>query len=119
MQLPIGNQHSFSGVVDLIDGKAYSGEKATAGDAPGDMAAAIETARGLLLEAAAENDEELLNKYLEEGDLSPEEIRKGIAEGVAAGDLIPVFAASSTKMSGVARFLDGVADYFPAPTDVR
>ena len=92
VQLPIGNQHSFSGVVDLIDGKAYSGEKATAGDAPGDMAAAIETARGLLLEAAAENDEELLNKYLEEGDLSPEEIRKGIAEGMAAGDLIPVFA---------------------------
>src|SRR4051812_22920648 len=50
VQLPIGNQHSFSGVVDLIDGKAYSGEKATAGDAPGDMAAAIEAARGALLE---------------------------------------------------------------------
>src|SRR4051794_25762098 len=118
VQLPIGNQHSFSGVVDLIDGKAYSGEKATAGDAPADMASAIEAARGALLEAAAENDEELLNKYLEEGDLSPEEIRKGIAEGVAAGDLVPVFAASSTEMSGVARFLDGVAEYFPAPGDV-
>jgi elongation factor G len=118
VQLPIGTQHSFSGVVDLIDGKAYSGDKATAGDAPGDMAAAIEAARGLLLEAAAENDEELLNKYLEEGDLSPEEIRKGIAEGLAAGDLIPVFAASSVEMSGVARFLDGVAEFFPAPGDV-
>ena len=55
---------------------------------PGYMAAAIEAARGALLEAAAENDEELLNKYLEEGDLSPDEIRKGIAEGIAAGDLV-------------------------------
>ena len=97
MQLPIGSQHSFSGVVDLIDGKAYSGEKATAGDAPGGHGCGDRGGARALLEAAAENDEELLNKYLEEGDLSPEEIRKGIAEGIAAGDLIPVFAASATR----------------------
>jgi elongation factor G len=118
LQLPIGTQHSFSGVVDLIDGKAYSGEKAAAGDAPGDMASALEAARGALMEAAAENDEELLNKYLEEGELSPEEIRKGLAEGIASGDLVPVFAASAHEMSGVARFLDGVAELFPSPADV-
>ena len=118
VQLPIGTQHSFSGIVDLIDGKSYSGEKATAGDAPADMASAIETARAALMEAAAENDEDLLNKFLEEGELSAEEIRKGLAEGIAAGDLVPVFAASSTEMSGVSRFLDAVAEYFPSPMDV-
>ena len=110
VQLPIGSQHSFSGVVDLIDGKAYSGEKATAGDAPADMSAAIETARAALMEAAAENDEELLNKFLEEGEPERDEIRKGLAEGVAAAMSFRCSRRLSTELSGVARFLDAVAE---------
>ena len=118
LQLPIGSQDSFQGVVDLLDDKAYTGEKAMQGDAPADMASNIEAYRGALIEAAAENDEDLLTKYLEGEELSAEEIRSGVAAGIRSGDLVPVFAASSSKTFGVARFLDAVRELFPSPRDV-
>jgi len=115
VHLPIGSQESFQGIVDLVDQKAYLGEKGTEAAPPADLAGEIEAARGQLLEAVAENDEDLLNKYLEGEELSVEDIGRGLAAGVASGDLIPVFAASAAKTIGVARFLDAVARYFPSP----
>jgi elongation factor G len=118
-QLPIGTQDSFQGVVDLVEMKAYLGDKGSEGPIPDDVRADADALRAELLEAVAENDEDLLNKYLEDGDLSPEEARRGLRLGVAAGDLTPVFAASSTSTIGVAHFLDAIASYFPTPAERR
>src|SRR3990172_3490641 len=144
VHLPIGSQEYFQGIVDLVDQKAYLGEKGTEAAPPAELAGEIEAARGQLLEAVAENDEDLpnknpeggeaggggigqvleavaendedlLNKYLEGEELSVEDIGRGLAAGVASGDLIPGFAASAAKTIGVARFLDAVARYFPSP----
>jgi elongation factor G len=118
LYLPIGSQDSFQGVVDLVEQKAYLGEKGEEGAVPGDMSGEIETLRAQLMETAAENDEDLLNAFLENGELTVEEIRKGLAIGIASGDLVPVFAASSTKTIGVTHFLDALTEYFPSPADV-
>ncbi len=116
VQLPIGSEDSFSGVVDLIDGKAYSGDKAAEGDAPDQLAEQIRTLQAELMETVAENDEQLLEKYLESGELSPEEIRQGLALGLESGDIVPVFVGSGAKTFGVARLLDAVINYFPSPS---
>jgi elongation factor G len=115
LYLPIGSQDSFQGVVDLVEQKAYLGEKGTEGAIPGDMAGQVEAQRAQLMETAAENDEELLEAFLENGELTVEEIRKGLAIGIASGDLVPVFAASSAKTIGVTHFLDAITEYFPSP----
>jgi len=115
--LPIGSQDSFQGVVDLVEQKAYLGEKGEEGAIPGDMSGEVEAERAQLMETAAENDEDLLEAFLENGELTVEEIRKGLAIGIASGDLVPVFAASSTKTIGVTHFLDAIAEYFPSPAD--
>jgi elongation factor G len=81
------------------------------------MASEVEALRAELLEAVAENDEDLLNKYLEEGDLSPDEVRKGLLIGIGSSDLAPVFAASSSTTIGVAPFMDALARFFPSPAD--
>ncbi len=119
IQLPVGSQDSLQGIVDLIDQRAYMGDKGTEADPPAALAGEIEAARGQLLEAVAETDEELLNKYLEEGDLSAAEIRRGLIAGILAGDIVPVLAASAAKSIGVAHLLDHVTNYFPSPKDVK
>jgi elongation factor G len=116
-QLPIGAEHEFKGVIDLVTMKAYLGEKGSEEPIPEDLTADVETLRAELLEAVAENDEDLLNKYLEDGDLSPEDVRKGLMLGIAAGDLAPVFASSSATTIGVTRFLDAVTSLFPSPSE--
>jgi len=118
LYLPIGSQDSFQGVVDLVEQKAYMGERGEEGPVPADMAGEIEAQRAQLMETAAENDEDLLNAFLENGELTVEEIRKGLAIGITSGDLVPVFAASSTKTIGVTHFLDALTEYFPSPADV-
>jgi len=115
LYLPIGSQDAFQGVVDLVEQKAYLGEKGTEGAIPDDMAGEVEAQRAQLMETAAENDEELLEAFLENGELTVEEIRKGLAIGIVSGDLVPVFAASSTKTIGVTHFLDAITEYFPSP----
>jgi elongation factor G len=119
LYLPIGSQDAFNGVVDLVEQKAYVGEKGTEAPVPADMAGDIETLRAQLMETAAENDEDLLNAFLENGELTVEEIRKGLAIGIASGDLVPVFAASSTKTIGVTHFLDAITEYFPSPAAAK
>src|SRR5690606_28732940 len=82
VQLPVGSEHDLQGVVDLVEMKAYLGDKGSEASIPDEMMSDVEALRAELLEAVAENDEDLLNKYLEEGDLSSEEIRKGLVLGI-------------------------------------
>jgi len=117
LHVPIGSQDSFKGIVDLVTMKAYMGEDAAEAEAPPDLAGEIDSLRSQLMETVAENDEDLLNAYLEKGELSPEEITRGLALAVGSGDLVPVLVASSTKTIGVARVLQAFVDFFPAPTD--
>jgi len=124
VQLPIGEADTFEGVVDIIENKAYKfegqmGEQIIDIDVPADMADAIAEARAELVEKIAESNEDFMNKYLEEGDLSNEEIKKGIREMTLAGDIYVVFCGSALKNVGVQLMIDGVLDYLPAPIDLK
>ncbi len=124
-QLPIGQAETFHGIVDLIENKAYtfSGRgmdaKSTEVPPPADMAAAIAEARDRLMEEAATGDEELMNKFLESGELSEAEIRRGLCERVVLGDLMPVFCCSAFNNHGVKEVLDEVVDVLPSPLHVK
>ena len=118
LMLPIGAQDGFSGVVNLLSGKAYIGDKGASADAPGDMADAIASAREQLLEAVAEADDDLLAKYLEGEELVEEELVAALRKGIASGVVCPVFAGSSTKSIGVTKFLDALVEDCPSPADL-
>lgn len=113
--LPIGAQASFTGVVDLIQMKAYLGDKATEAEIPAEMREAADEARTALTEYAAEVDDELMMRYLDGEDLSNEEICNALRTGVQRGELTLVFAGSATKCIGVRQLLDGMASFLPAP----
>ena len=123
MQVPIGAEDGFEGVVDLIMMKAVYWDNESQGmkfeyrDIPAHLADAAKKARDFMVEAAAETSEELMNKYLEEGALSDEDIHAGIRAGTLANTLIPVFCGSAFKNKGVQAMLDGVVRYLPAPSD--
>jgi elongation factor G len=119
VHVPIGSQDKLQGVVDLVNMKAYMGDKGTEAEPPADMAGEVEGLRSQLMEAVAENDEDLLNQYLENGELGPDDLLKGLALGIASGDLVPVFAASSTRTIGVSHFLDSITQFFPSPAQAR
>lgn len=121
--LPIGKADGFKGVVDLIRMKAcvHSGVddgSFTQEEIPADMAAAAEAARAPLIDAAAESDDELLEKYLEAGSLEPEEILRGLRAGVAQRGLFPVVAASAFNNIGVRPVMDLIAQLAPSPEDM-
>ncbi|HIO91540.1 MAG TPA: elongation factor G [Leucothrix mucor] len=124
VQLPIGAEESFEGVVDLVLMKAVGwddvdlGVTPILGDIPEEMVASVAEWRETLLEAVAESSEDLMDKYLEEGDLSEEDVRSGLRIRVLAGELIPVFCGSAFKNKGVQSVLDGVVEYLPSPLDV-
>jgi len=124
VQLAIGAEETFCGVVDLVKMKAIYWEDENMGmkhryeDIPADMKADAEKWHENLVEAAAEANEELMNKYLEGGELSEDEIRKGIRIRTLANEVVPVFCGSAFKNKGVQAMLDGIIDYMPAPTDV-
>jgi elongation factor G len=120
MELPIGEGTSFTGVVSLLTEKAY--EYSTDGkgtpkeiDIPGDMKEAVADARRELFESAAENDEVLMEKYLETDSLTLEEVFQGLSAGVAAGDIYPVYCASAERNVGVQQLLRGVIGLIPSP----
>jgi len=124
IQIPIGAEDKFEGVVDLVKMKAIvwddasQGIKFTYGDIPAGL---IETAnewREKMLEAAAEASEELMNKYLEEGDLSEDEIKSALRQRTIAGEIVPMVCGSAFKNKGVQAMLDAVVEYMPAPTDI-
>ncbi len=124
VQLPIGAEDEFEGVVDLVKMKAIYWNESDKGmtfqyrDIPEHMKAECEEARGEMVEAAAEASEELMDKYLEESDLSEEEIKTGLRIQTLANQLVVAMCGSAFKNKGVQAVLDGVIDYMPAPVDV-
>ncbi|MDO9243756.1 MAG: elongation factor G [Rhodocyclaceae bacterium] len=124
IQIPIGAEDKFEGVVDLVKMKAIiwddasQGIKFTYGDIPAELAATANEWREKMLEAAAESSEVLMNKYLEEGDLSEEEIKQGLRQRTIAGEIVPMVCGSAFKNKGVQAMLDAVVEYMPAPTDI-
>ncbi|MBN1287009.1 MAG: elongation factor G [Anaerolineae bacterium] len=115
LQLPVGAQHDFSGVVDLVTMKIRSGAGDAPTDPPADMADAIEAARLEVIESAAENDEELMNKYFETETLSEAEIRKGLRIGIQDGSIVPVFVVASTANTGIKPLMEAIIEFFPNP----
>ena len=124
MQVAIGAEESFEGVVDLIKMKAIHwgeenmGSKFTETEIPEDLLGLCQEKRELMLEAAAEASEELMDKYLEQGDLAPEDIKRGIRTRTLANDIVPAFCGSAFKNKGVQAMLDAVIEYMPSPLDV-
>ena len=123
MQLPIGKQDTFTGIVDLLERKAEvylsdDGTKFEIRDIPDDMKDIVEEYREKIVEKAAEGDDALMEKYLEGEELSIDEIKASIRKQVLDCTLFPVFCGSAYKNKGIQMLLDAVLDYLPAPTDV-
>ena len=124
MVIPIGAEENFTGVVDLIMMKAIIWDEASQGmkfeyrEIPADLLASAKEWREKMVEAAAEATEELMNKYLEEGDLSEAEIKFGIRTRTIASEIQPMYCGSAFKNKGVQRMLDAVIDFMPAPIDI-
>lgn len=122
MQLPIGAEDAFNGVVDLINRKAYyfdgdNGEKIREEDPPAEMADQIEEARAAMIDAVSEFDDEIMEKYLEGNELTEEEIHKCVKIGVNTLKLTPVYMGSAFKNKGVQLLLNAVARYLPSPLE--
>ncbi len=118
VQMPIGEGLEFKGIIDLISMKAYSYDengKASEMEIPGDLKDQAQSAHDALIESIAESDDALLEKFFDAGELTPEEIKKGLANGIEAQNVFPLFVGSSRKVAGMATFLDFAADYFPHP----
>jgi elongation factor G len=116
IQIPIGEQADFKGVIDLIEMKAYTGEESQAGRVPDDLTEAAESARLALIEAAAEGDDELIVKYLDGEELTNAEIASGLAAGIAAGTVIPVLCGSASHNIGVRALLHTIIRNLPGPS---
>ncbi|MEE4659698.1 MAG: elongation factor G [Halieaceae bacterium] len=125
LQMTIGSEENFKGVVDLVLNKAIIWNEDDMGmtfeyqDVPADMADEVEEMREFMIEAAAEATEELMDKYLEDGELSVEEIKLGIRLRTLANEIVPVLGGSAFKNKGVQAMLDAVIEYMPAPTEVK
>lgn len=115
LQLPIGEGPSFRGVIDLITQKAFMGEKGDPAAIPADMSDEVEEARTALLEAVAEQDEELLDKYFSDGDLSQAEIITTLKAAISAGDIVPVLYSAAQTGAGIVPMLDLLQSLMPAP----
>ena len=124
LQIPIGAEDKFEGVVDLIRMKGIFWDDASQGmkfelrDIPADLLEEAKSWREKMLEAAAEADEELMNKYLEEGDLSVEDVKRGIRLRTIASEIVPMLCGSAFKNKGVQAMLDAVIEFMPAPVDI-
>jgi len=118
LHLPIGSEHDFRGIVDLLHLKAFvttEDGKGSEVPIPDDMKQRVEEYRGQLIEAAAESDDSLLEKYLDAGTLSEEEIQRGLREGILEGKVAPVLCCSATKLLGVRTLMSAVAELMPPP----
>jgi len=122
MTYPIGKEAAFSGVVDLFLGKAltYAGDasgKYDEKDVPADLSSTIETLRAEMIESIAESNDALLEKYLEGGEISPEELSQGLKDGFLNGSFVPVFAGSGIKNIGAQPFVEFIAKSAASPAD--
>jgi elongation factor G len=123
IQLPIGSENDFKGIVDLVRMRAfiYNNDQGTdiiETEIPADLQDQVAEYRAKLVEAVAEADEALIEKYLEGEDLTEAEIRKGLRQGTIAGTIVPTLCGSAFKNKGVQLLLDAVVDYLPSPIDV-
>ncbi|QNN45918.1 elongation factor G [Thermomonas brevis] len=124
MQVPIGAEDGFEGVVDLLKMKAIHWDAASQGltfeyrDIPADLQAQAEEARAFMVESAAEASEELMDKYLNEGELSEAEIVEGLRQRTLKTEIVPMFCGTAFKNKGVQAMLDGVVNLLPSPVDV-
>ena len=124
IQVPIGAEENFKGVVDLVKMKAIFWDEASQGmkfeyrEIPADLVATAKEWREKMVESAAEANEELMNKYLEGGVLTDEEIKKGLRDRAIKSEIVPMLCGSAFKNKGVQAMLDAVIDYMPAPTDI-
>ena len=124
IQLPIGAEGDLSGIIDLVSNKAYLykndlGTDIEESPIPDDMKDEALKWRSKLMESVAENDEELIEIFLDKGELSEDQLKKGIRDGVLNHGLVPVLCGSAFKNKGVQLVLDAVVDYLPAPIDVK
>ncbi len=124
VQLPIGQEHDFAGVVDLVTGKAYrytfDGDgKAEPADPPAELEDEVEEWRNQLIEAVAETDDELMERFFEEGTLDEDELKAGIRRAFVGRKIFPVTLGAAAHGIGTASFLDAVVDLLPAPTERR
>ncbi len=120
LQLPIGEEHEFEGLADLLTRRAYrygSGPRAEEGPWPDDVSGKADPYREKLMEAVAESDDALIERYLEQGELSEEDIVRGVKRGFAEARIAPVLVAAATRPVGVDRLLQFIVDEFPSPAD--
>jgi elongation factor G len=120
LELPLGEEHDFEGVADLLGRKAYrygTGPNAEEGEWPDDISGKADPFREKLMEAVAESDDALIEKYLEEGELSEDEVVRGVKRGFAEARIAPVLCAAAARPLGVDRVLQFIADEFPSPID--
>lgn len=117
VQLPWGEKSDFKGVLDLLTMKAYPGDGKTSVEIPGEFADDVETARMALIEAAAEGEDALLEKYLEGAELTAEEINRGLRQVILSGSYVPVFVAAGSAEIGLAPILDAIISLMPSPAE--
>ena len=124
IQIPVGAEEKFQGVVDLVTMQAIYWDEATQGmkferkDIPAELANEAKEWREKMVEAAAEANEELMNKYLESGELSAEEVKRGLRIRTLNNEIVPMLCGSAFKNKGVQAMLDAVIDYLPSPADI-
>ncbi|MDI9508892.1 MAG: elongation factor G [Clostridiales bacterium] len=123
IQLPIGKEDSFVGVVDLFEMKAYiynddRGEDITITDIPEDMLDLADEYRGIMIEAICDTDDDLMEKYLEGEEPSMKELKLALRKATISTDIIPVLCGTAYRNKGVQKLLDAIIEYMPAPTDV-
>ena len=124
IQVPIGAEENFTGVIDLVKMKAVVWDDASQGmkfdyvDIPAELADTAQEWREKMVEAAAEANEDLMNKYLEEGDLSEADIKKALRDRTIAGEIVPMMCGTAFKNKGVQAMLDAVIEYLPSPVDI-
>lgn len=124
VQLPIGAEEEFKGVIDLVKMKAIFWDEDNRGttfeykDIPAEMQDLCDEWRNFLVESAAETSEELMDVYLEQGDLSEEQIKQAVRQATINNEMVPVFCGSAFKNKGVQAVLDGVIEYLPSPIDI-
>ena len=125
VQLPVGAEENFEGVIDLMSMKAITwseddlGISFVEGEVPDALRADAESLREQMVEAAAEATEELMERYLEDGDLAPDDIRRGLRIRTLDNEIVPALCGSAFRNKGVQAMLDAVVDYLPAPTEVK
>ena len=117
VQVPIGSQKDFQGVIDLVTMKAYIGTDSQEAEVPSALREQAEASREKLVEAAVEADDELINKYLEGESIGNEEVFAAIRKSTIAGKLVPVFAGSALKGIGTQQTLNGICSYLPSPEE--